>query len=435
MNFLGFNIERKAADLPIDEVMRRLEAAFETVAGVVVTPENCEESPTVQAIVNAISMHLMTLPVHVYQKKLDAGRESKEQLPSHPVARLLAAPNSWTTAASFWQDLGSTLVRWGRYYAIKGRGVTGPIRQLVPLRPSAVQLLQDPLSYDVTARVSLLSAEQRVYPLGQLFHVRARSRDFLCGDSPVMAARDAIALEIAAQRMGSALFGNGAMPGLIFKAAPGTRMSEEQRKSFADSFQAAYGASKRFRALVLPGGIEVSAPITIENEKAQFLETRKLQRNIIAGAFGVPPHLVGDLERGTFSNIEHQSLEFTQKVILPYVLMIEDAIEHDLLTDEDRRSGVIVRFNVDASLRADFRSRQEGLKIQREAGIISPNDWREREGMNPIDPEDGGDSYWQQGPSGQTGQGAAAMAGAKPGAKPGDGTGRQANEPAPEPQV
>ena len=124
---------------------------------------------------------------------------------------------------------------------------------------------------------------------------------------------------------------------------------------------------------------------------------------MIAGAFGIPPHLVGDLDRGTFSNIEHQSQEFQEKVILPYVQMIEDAMERDLLTAEDRNSGVIVRFNMDARLRASFKERQEGLRIQREAGVINPNDWREREGMNPIDPKDGGDTYWQQGPSGQTG--------------------------------
>jgi HK97 family phage portal protein len=199
------------------------------------------------------------------------------------------------------------------------------------------------------------------------------------------------------------------MPGLIFEYMEGIKghLNQEQRDAFIESFQQAYGKNKRFKALKLPPGIKQSDSIRIENDKAQFLETRKLQRNIIAGAFGVPPHLVGDLERGTFANIEHQSQEFTQKVVLPYIKMFEDAMERDLLTDDDRRSGVVVRFNMDAALRADFKSRQEGLKIQREAGVISPNDWREREGMNPIPADQGGDAYWQQGPSGQSGKPAA----------------------------
>lgn len=193
------------------------------------------------------------------------------------------------------------------------------------------------------------------------------------------------------------------MPGIIFKTSPGFSMRSDQRELFVNSFQAAYGAMKRFKAMLLPQGVEAAEAMKIENDKAQFLETRKLQRSIIAGAFGVPPHLVGDLERGTFSNIEHQSQEFTQKVVLPYVQMIEDAMERDLLTDDDRRGGVVIRFNMNAPLRADFKSRQEGLQIQRQAGVISPNDWREIENMNPIPASEGGDTYWQQGPSGQTG--------------------------------
>lgn len=403
MKIFGLNFGRKA-DLPLDDFLRRMEAAFETVAGVVVTPETCEESPTVQAIVNAISMHLVTLPVHVVRKTMDsAGRESKEQLPNHPVTRLLSRPNGWQTSANYWADAASVLVRYGRFIAVKARGVTGPIRELLPVVPSNASVQQD-MALNVSVRVTQ-GGQQQVYALSQVHYVRSRASDFLTGDSPVMRARNAIALEIAAQRFGAEFFGNGAMPGLLFKFMAGVSgfTSLEQRNLFIDSFQSAYGQGKRFRGLVLPAGMDVADPVKVENDKAQFLETRKLQRNIIAGVFGVPPHLVGDLERGTFSNIEHQSQEFVEKVILPYVRMFEDAMERDLLTDEDRRSGVAIRFNMDAAIRADFKSRQEGLKVQREMGVISANDWREREGMNPIPEDQGGDIYWQQGPSGQNG--------------------------------
>ena len=400
MNLFGLKIERKA-DLTIDQVIRRLEAAFETGSGVVVTPENCEESPTVQAIVNAISTSLQTLPVHVVRKFMDGDRERKELLPNHPVARLLSQPNPWQTAADYWGDLGSVLVRHGRFIAVKGQGVTGPIRRLYPVHPNSAQVCQEP-DHTVTVRVTSATG-QREYALDELHYVRSRSRDFVTGDSPVFKAREAIGLEIAAQRFGASFFGNGAAPGLIFKPAPGFKMGDPQRDLFMETVQAFAAVGKRFKAMLLPAGIDSADPIKIENDKAQFLETRKLQRSIIAGAFGVPPHLVGDLERGTFSNIEHQSLEFQQKVVLPYAQIIERAMERDLLTVDDRRAGIVIRFNMDASLRADFKSRQDGLKIQRESGVISPNDWREREGMNPISADDGGDSYWQQGPSGQTG--------------------------------
>lgn len=401
MRLFGYSIERKA-DLSIDQVIARLEAAFATSSGVSVTPTTCLESPTVQSIVNAISMRIATLPVHVYRRVASDGRVTKESLPNHPVARLLAAPNDWQTSVTYWLDAVSALVRYGQFVAVKSRGVTGPIRKLWPVVPDAVQWMQGD-DFSVTARVTSAAGAQREYALSELHHVRGAARDFLTPDSQVSLAREAIALEIAAQKFGAAFFGNGAMPGLIFSYMEGSKghMSKEQRDSFLRSFADVYGKTGKFKAMVLPHGMGKPEQLAIENDKAQFLETRKLQRSVIAGAFGVPPHLVGDLDRATFSNIEQQSAEFVEKVVLPYCRMFETAMERDLLTAEDRAQGVVVRFNLDAALRADFKSRQEGLKIQREMGVISANDWRERENMNP---REGGDEYWEQGPSGQGNQ-------------------------------
>ena len=172
----------------------------------------------------------------------------------------------------------------------------------------------------------------------------------------------------------------------------------EEEKKFTEDFKEAFSGSKRFNAMLLPHGIEISSGIAMENDKAQFIESRKFQRTVIAGAFGVPPHFVGDLERATFNNVEQQDNDFTLNVILPVVKSFESALERSLLSDEEREGGIIIRFNLNSVLRADFRSRQEGLKIQREMGVINPNEWREVEGINP---RDGGDTYWEQGPSGQ----------------------------------
>lgn len=412
---LSFSFGVKSGEATIDQVLRRLEAAAESASGILVTPDNCEEAPTVQAIVNSISMHFQSIPVSIYQKTIGSdGKANKKLLPSHPVAKLLAKPNSWQTSADYWGDAAATLVKHGRYFAVKGQGVTGPIRSLNPVYPSQVVLEQND-NMVVTAKITLGNGSQRDYEMWEVHHVRTRAKDFLNGDSPVWKARDAIALEIAAQRFGSEFFANGAMPGMIFSYMENYRghSSKEQRDAFIESFQQAYGKKKRFRGLLLPQGIKEATQLPVDNDKAQFLDTRKLQRNIIAGAFGVPPHLVGDLERGTFSNIEHQSQEFLNKVILPYAKVFEAAMERDLLTDDDRRGGVIVRFNLDAIQRADFKTRQEGSKIQREMGVITADEWREREGMNPLPDGQGGDEVWQQGPSGQN----------QPGSKPAAGAG------------
>jgi HK97 family phage portal protein len=226
-------------------------------------------------------------------------------------------------------------------------------------------------------------------------HVRGASRDYLVGDSPIRDVSRTIALEIAAEQFGWSFFANGAVPLMVFKFMQGAGgfKTKEQEEEFVKSFQEALGGSRRHKAMLLPKGIETGDPVKIENDKAQFLETRKLQRTIIAGAMGVPPQYVGDLDGSKWNNTEQMQLAFTQDVIYPIVQRFEAAMERDLLTEDDYRSGVIIRFNLDAGLRADFMSRQQGLRIQRDAGVISPNEWREMENMNPISDEDGGEDY------------------------------------------
>lgn len=400
MNLFGLTLswQRKAATLTLDQLIQRLDAVMQTVSGITVTPDTAMEAPTVQAIVQAVAGTLSTLPVHVMQKTVSDTATKKELLPNHPVAKLLAHPNDEQDRVTYWLDAASWLVRHGNHYAVKGRGQTGPIRRLEAVPPGDMAVTQRE-DRSVVYRVSQASGGQRDYERWEMHHVRLGARNGYCGNSPIHDVRESIALEIAAERFGASFFGNGAMPSLVFKYAKESQghQTQEQRDKFIQQFHAAYGAKGRFRALVLPKGMEMD-PLAVDNDKAQFLETRKHQRTVIAGAFGIPPHLVGDLERGTFSNIEHQSLEFIQRVILRYVRIFEAAMERDLLTPADRAQGVIIRFNLDGALRGDFKSRQEGLKIQREMGVITANEWREEEGRNPMD---GLDTVWEQGPSGQ----------------------------------
>jgi HK97 family phage portal protein len=408
VNIGGLNISwsRKATDgadaLDINTVMRRLEAIYETSSGESITPENCEKSPTVKAMVTAVSRRFAVMPVHVYKKTTKNGLTVKEYQPNHPVEKLLNWPNDWQTRASYWMDAASWLMRYGNYYAYKGRGVTGPIRRLLPLQPSAVSPKQDD-NWDVTYRTTLSGGRQETYTLNQIHHARLASRDGIEGASPVTDIREAIALEVAAEKFGASLFGNGAMPGLIFEYQDSNagHKKDEDRITFQDDVQRVYGKKGRFRALLLPKGIAKPTTIDIQNDKAQFLELRQFQRTVIAGAWGCPPHLVGDLSKGTFNNVEQQDQNFTTNVILPLVRVFETAMERDLLTDSDVNSGIIIRFNPDATLRADFLQRQQGLNIQRMAGVISADEWREHEGMNPRS-DGGGSTYYEQGPSGQT---------------------------------
>lgn len=401
------SFQRKEATLSIDQVAARWEAAMSAGSGIVVTPETCMQSPTVQAIVSGTAKAIASLPVHVYQIGEEYGRPSRKKLTAkdHWLPALLARPNDTQTRTNFWMDATSWLLRYNNVYWYKYAGLTGPVRKLVPYVPNVVtpKPSDDGLSLDYDIR--LASGALQKYPASKMVHARGAARDGYVGDSVVMDIKEAIGLEIAAEKLGAAFYGNHGMPGLVFKEAAASKgfKSEEEREKWTADFTEKISSKKGlFRSMFVPKGVDMEPPIAIDLEAMQSLETRMYQRTVIAGAFNVPPHMVGDLSKMTFGNVEQQSLDFVKAVILPIVKIFEDALERDVLTDDDRRKGLIVRFNLDAALRGDFATRQAGLATQRQNGVISANEWRENEGLNPISPADGGNKYYQQGPSGQT---------------------------------
>lgn len=133
-------------------------------------------------------------------------------------------------------------------------------------------------------------------------------------------------------------------------------------------------------------------PISISPEQAQFLETRKFQINEIARIFRVPPHMVGDLDKSSFSNIEQQSLEFVKYTLDPWVVRWEQSIQRTLLTPAEKKS-YFVKFNVEGLLRGDYQSRMTGYATARQNGWMSANDIRELENLDRIPAEEGGDLY------------------------------------------
>lgn len=388
-------VEKKTSQF--QTVLQRLISAQEGSLYSLVTPDTCMQSPTVHSIVTGVSRRIAVTPLHLYKKGMKDGRETKERLPDHPVARLLRQPNTWQSSHEFWLDAASVYVRWGRFHAYKSRGSTGPIRELVPLDPTQVDPQLDD-SYKPIYRVTSAGKGAREYRPDQLFNARGPARNFIKGDSPVTDCAQAIALEIMAERFGTQFFQNGALPLLIFRFLEGSSGFEtvEQEKQFIEDFQEAFSGKKAHRGMLLPKGFEKPEAVNVEHDKAQFLETRQYQRSVIAGAFGVPPHLVGDLSASTYNNVEQQDKDFTLNVVMPVAAAFETAMERDLLTVQDRRDGIVLRFNLDSTLRADFKSRQEGLWHQRQAGVISANEWREMEGKNPRE-DDEGDDYLHPG--------------------------------------
>lgn len=381
-----------------EDVLMRLIAAREGVVGEMVTPKSCLASPTIHAIDTAIHRRLSVTTVHVYEKYLENGKPAKRKIPDHPISKLLARPNTWQTTSEFMADAASTWLRWGNFYAFKSEA-NGNIKELLPLSPDLVEpKLEDfKLTYKLQEE-----GGTKTHPANKILHARGRARNFIEGDSPIKHIQTAIMMEILAEQFGESFYRNGAIPLQVFQfvAGAGRFKTEEEETAFVESFKEAFGGAKRFNAMLVPHGMELRDPIAIANDKAQFIESRKYQRTVIAGALGVPPHIVGDLNSGTFNNVEQQSADFTLNVIMPVVKSFESAFERDLLTEEDRGKGIIIRFNMDSTLRSSFLDRQEGLAIQRMNGIINSDEWRNLEGKNPR-PNGEGEVYWDTGPSGQ----------------------------------
>jgi len=212
--------------------------------------------------------------------------------------------------------------------------------------------------------------------------------DGLVGYSPIAMAKNAIGMAIACEEYGAKFFANGAAPGGVLEH-PGT-IKDPQR--VRESWQSTFGGSGNANKIaVLEEGMKYT-PIGISPEQAQFLETRKFQINEIARIFRVPPHMVGDLEKSSFSNIEQQSLEFVKYTLDPWVIRWEQSIQRSLLS-RDEKAVYFVKFNLEGLLRGDYQSRMNGYAIGRQNGWMSANDIRELENLDRIPAEDGGDLY------------------------------------------
>ena len=224
--------------------------------------------------------------------------------------------------------------------------------------------------------------------LTDVLHIPGLGFDGLVGYSPIAMAKNAIGLAIAAEEYGSKFYANGAAPSGVLEH-PGTLKDPSRvRESWQSTFG---GSSNANKVAVLEEGMKYT-PISIAPNEAQFLETRKFQIDEIARIFRVPPHMVGDLEKSSFSNIEQQSLEFVKYTLDPWVARWEQAMVRSLLSPDEKKR-YFFKFNVDGLLRGDYQSRMNGYATARQNGWMSANDIRELENMDRIPEELGGNLY------------------------------------------
>ncbi len=380
---------RQVKDRSFDDIIRIM-MTNAVASGENVTPANAMRCSTVQAIVRALTNALGSYPIMVFKQTHDGdGKVTLLPQPEHQVLTLLRSPNKQQTQTQYFRRAMTHVALWGNFYAIKAGPVGGPVRLLRPLHPDSVEPIDngaDPPTYRVT-----MGSGQKMFSARQIHHITGGiSVDGVKANSPVEDAAEAIGLCLAAERLLAELYGNGSVPSFLLTGGKFT--SKEQYKLWVDEFSAVYGpGQKRGGVAMLPEGMG-SEMLTFKPIDAQLLEARRFQRTEIASVWGVPPHKLADLERATFANIEHQSLEFVGDVMFPYVTLFEQQMERDFLTDEDRATGIVIRFDLDAAAMADFKTRVGAYKDLHAVGAINPNEIRARERMNPrTDPA--GDAY------------------------------------------
>lgn len=359
-----------------------------TSAGKNVNPRNAMQITTVYSCVRIISETIASLPLHTY-RYTDSG---KEKAYAHPLYYLLHdAPNEEMTSFIFRETIMAHLLLWGNAYAQIIRNGLGDVVGLYPMLPNKtdVERGSDGKIYYI---YQTDTQGQVILPACDVLHIPGLGFDGLVGYSPIAMTKNALGLGLASEEYGSRFFANGGTLSGVLEH-PGKLKEPEKLR---DAWERVYGGSSNaHKTAILEEGMKYT-PISVNPSDAQFLETRKFQINEICRIFRVPPHMVADLEKSSFNNIEQQSLDFVVNTIRPWLVRIEQGIMQKLVKPEERRT-ICVNFNVDGLLRGDYQSRMRGYSIGIQNGFMSPNDVRELEGWNKIPAEKGGDTYFANG--------------------------------------
>lgn len=361
-------------------------------AGKNVNERSAMQMTAVYSCVRILAEAVAGLPLHLYRYKEDGGKE--RAIDNNLYHLLHDEPNKEMSSFIFRETLMTHLLLWGNAYAQIIRNGKGEVVALYPLMPNKMQVDRDENGelYYIYTRSSEEAKTMEgvtVYLTPRdVLHIPGLGFDGLVGYSPIAMAKNAIGLAIATEEYGAKFFANGAAPSGVLEH-PGTikdpsRLRENWNSTFG-------GSANSGKVAVLEEGMKYT-PISISPEQAQFLETRKFQIDEIARIFRVPPHMVGDLEKSSFSNIEQQSLEFVKYTLDPWVIRWEQSLSRALLNEDEKRK-YFFKFNLEGLLRGDYESRMSGYATARQNGWMSANDIRELENMDKISAEDGGDLY------------------------------------------
>lgn len=347
-------------------------------SGVEVTTDSAMRLSSVYSCVNVVAQDMAKLPLKVYKRIL----KGKEVAHDHWLTKLLRKPNPWQTGFEFREMMHAHVELSGNFFALKTI-VRGQIVELLPIPPWRMTVEQQ-RDWSLKYILQWPDGTSQEVPPALVFHHRGLSLDGILGVSPIAYQRETVGLGISLTRYGSKLFKNGAMVGGVLEHPK--ELGDEAAARLKASFEEAYATlGNAHKTILLEEGMTFNK-VGLANDDAQFLESRKFSRTEIAGFYRVPPHMIGDLERSTFSNIEQQSLDYAQNGLMPRAVRLEQKIWDTLLSPKDQ-DVYFVEHLMDGLLRGDFAGRMSGYQTAVLTGWMTRNQVREIENMNPGPPE------------------------------------------------
>ena len=403
LEWMGFSKTRDAPGENLPEVTDSVRDSGQVFSfgtansGEKVDEQSAMQISTVYACVRLLAETVAALPLHLYRYTDDG--KGKESAFDHPLYRILYRQPNDEMSSFIWRETMMThLLLWGNAYSQIIRDGRNNVLGLYPLLPENVEVDRDgqgQLYYIYHAYTDEVPGEQNqdiYFRKDEILHIPGLGFNGLVGFSPIAMMKNSLGTTLAVEKYGASFFKNGAQPSGVLEH-PGVLKDPQKIR---DNWTAVYGgANNAHRVAVLEEGMAYKA-ISLPPEDSQFLSTRQFGVEEICRIFRVPPHMVQSLEHATFSNIEHQSIDFVVHTLTPWLVRFEQAIIKDLLLEEEQDL-LFPKFNVDGLLRGDYQSRMNGYATGISNGFLSPNDIHRLENMDLIPAEEGGDDYYLNG--------------------------------------
>lgn len=379
-------MEQRGAFTPVGDISDYVKLRLEQLGsgnstGVAVSEQSALTLSYCAACIKVLAETTAHVPLQLLQRS--SGSRVAQPAREHPLFWLMAnEPSPHMTSFTFRETLEGHRNGWGNAYAWIKRPhfLSTEVEELIIMPPNATRprrLVDGSIIFETT-----INGTQHRIPAIDVLHIPGLGFDGLIGYSPIHLLRETIGLGIAAQEFGGTLFKNGAMPKMIFESSQTTNNKEEFRKQVDDVYT---GQDNWHRSMVLPKGVTAKT-MQVNPDDAQFLETRKFNRTEVAGFYRVAPHLIGDLERSTFTNSVEMDLAFIKHTMVAIYTRWEEELNRKLLTKKERlQDGLHFRFNVMGILRGAPETRAKVHDYALKGGWKNQNEVRADEDLEEMD--------------------------------------------------